>query len=73
MNAPAQQILLAFLGICSLCLLLFLIVGIWAPHYKDVSERNGLTVQAHPEDHRDYVFRGQDGSASREFVMHRDA
>lgn len=60
MNPQAHQILLAFLAICSPFLLSFLIVAILAPRYKDFSRRRGWTVQPHPEDHRDYVFSGQE-------------
>jgi hypothetical protein len=66
MDAQAQQILIAFLAICSPFLLLFLIVAILAPRYKDFSERHGWTVQRHPEDHRDYVFRGQENGVQWE-------
>lgn len=62
----AQQILIAFLGICSPFLLSFLIVAILAPRYKAFSERNGWTVQPHQEDHRDYVFRGQENGVQWE-------
>jgi hypothetical protein len=66
MNAQAQQILIAFLGICSPFLFVFLIVGILGSRYKEFSERRGWTVQPHPEDHRDYVFRGLEGAVSWE-------
>lgn len=59
MNAQAQQILIAFLAICSPFVLSFLIVAILSPRYKVLSERNGWTVQPHPEDHRDHLFRGR--------------
>lgn len=59
MNAQAQQILIAFLAICSPFILSFLIVAILSPRYKVLSERNGWTVQPHPEDHRDHLFKGQ--------------
>ena len=59
MNPQAHQILLAFLAICSPFLLSFLIVVILAPRFKDFSERKGWTVHTHPEDHRDYLFKGQ--------------
>ena len=59
MTAQTQQLLLAFLAICSPFVLSFLIVAILSPRYKALSERNGWTVQPHPEDHRDYLFKGQ--------------
>ena len=62
MTAQTQQILLAFLAICSPFVLSFLIVALMAPRYKALSERNGWTVQPHPEDHRDYLFKGQKDS-----------
>lgn len=59
MNPQAQQLLIAFLAICSPFLLSFLIVAILAPRFRDFSERKGWTVHTHPEDHRDYLFKGQ--------------
>lgn len=59
MNGEAQQILIAFLAICSPFVLSFLIVAILSPRYKVLSERNGWTVPLHPEDHRDHLFRGR--------------
>jgi hypothetical protein len=62
MNVQAQQMLLAFLAICSPFLLSFLIVAILAPRYKDFAARHGWSVEPHPEDHRDYLFQGgEDG------------
>jgi hypothetical protein len=58
MDPETQKILLLFLGICGPFIVLFIIVGLLSPRFKALSERNGWTVQPHPLDHRDYVFKG---------------
>ena len=58
MNIATQQILYLFLGICSPFILSFLIVAILSPRFKALSERHGWTVEPHPVDHRDYLFKG---------------
>jgi hypothetical protein len=57
MDIETQQILL-LIGICSPFILSFLIVAVLSPRFKALAERHGWTVQPHPLDHRDYLFKG---------------
>jgi len=59
MDANAINILIVFLALCGPFILSFLIVAILSPRFNALSERNGWTVQPHPEDHRDHLFKGQ--------------
>jgi hypothetical protein len=59
MDTETRQILLIFLAICSPFVLSFLIVAILSPRFKAMAERKGWTVQPHPIDRRDYLFKGQ--------------
>jgi hypothetical protein len=62
MDVATQQILLLVLGICSPFILSFLIVAILSPRFKAFAERHGWTVEPHPVDHRDYLFKGEQKS-----------
>lgn len=59
MDANIINILIVSLALCSPFIFSFLIVAILSPRFKALSERNGWTVQPHPKDHRDHLFRGQ--------------
>ena len=59
MDANTNNILIVFLALCGPFIFLFLIVAILSPRFRALAERNGWTVQPHPEDHRDHLFKGQ--------------
>ena len=59
MDANIINILIVFLALCGPFIFSFLIVAILSPRFKALSERNGWTVQPHPEDHRDHLFKAQ--------------
>ena len=59
MDANTINILIVFLALCGPFIFLFLIVAILSPRFKALSEKKGWTVQPHPEDHRDHLFKGQ--------------
>jgi hypothetical protein len=61
MDSDTQNILIVFLALCGPFILLFVIVGILSPRFKPLAEKNGWTVEPHPADHRDHVFKGRHG------------
>lgn len=66
MNSATQQILLLALGICSPFILSFLIVALLSPRFKALAVQHGWTVEPHPVDHRDYLFKGEQKSVTWE-------
>ena len=59
MDANTENILIVFLALCGPFIFAILIVAILSPRFKALSERHRWTVQPHPADHRDYLFKGQ--------------
>ena len=62
MDADTENILIVFLALCGPFIFSFLIVAILSPRFKALTEKNGWTVQPHPEDHRYHLFKGQQNS-----------
>ena len=62
MDAKTLNILIVLLALFGPFIFSFLIVAILSPRFKALAERNGWTVQPHPEDHRDHLFKGQQNS-----------
>jgi hypothetical protein len=71
MDDNTINILIVSLALCGPFILSFLIVAILSPRFKALSEKNGWTVQPHPEDHRDHLFKGQQNSIQWEMEYYR--
>jgi hypothetical protein len=61
MDADTQNILIIFLALCGPFIPIFVIAAILSPRFKAVAQKNNWTVEPHPADHRDYVFKGRHG------------
>lgn len=59
MDADTQNILIVFLALCGPFVLAFVVVAILSPRFKALAEKNVWTVEPHPADHRDYLFKGR--------------
>ena len=59
MDDNTINILIVFLALCGPVIFSFLIVTLLSPRFHALSERNEWTVQPHPADHRDHLFKGQ--------------
>jgi hypothetical protein len=59
MDTDTQNILIVFLALCGPFILAFVIVGILSPRFKALAQKNGWSVEPHPADHRDYLFKGR--------------
>lgn len=66
MDIPPQQIPLILLAVCGPFVLLILIAAILSPRFGVLAERNGWTIEPHPADRRDFLFRGSQGTVSWE-------
>ena len=58
MDSQTRNTLIYFVIMC-VPIVLVLIVGFLSSSFKTVAGKNGWVVQAHPDDHRDYLFTGQ--------------
>jgi hypothetical protein len=59
MDADTQNLLIIFLVLCGPFVLAFVVVAILSPRFKPLAEKHNWTVEPHPADHRDYVFKGR--------------